>query len=72
MFLKGLLGSPIALVGGKEKQFTLPLPNAVVCDNESGENYGYGGEGGEWKVIQFPKGKWQAKEMTFTRVREKP
>lgn len=63
-FIKALLGSPIALLGGEGERFTAPLSEIVTSERV----VTYDAADGSRKEITLPKGKWLAKEIIFTRI----
>lgn len=65
MFMKGLLASPVALLGGKEERFVAKFSDDCFAKSGIAE---YDTNSGARKKIILPKGMWQAKEIIFTRV----
>jgi hypothetical protein len=66
-FIKGLLSSPLALLGGKDEEFVMSLSDArktIARDRVSYER-----KDGELVAIELPKGKWLPKQIVFTRVK---
>jgi hypothetical protein len=66
-FIKGLLSSPLALLGGKEEEFVLRVPNAKAFDGSLGMAVKH--SDGTWEHVNMPKGKWLPKQIVFTRVK---